>query len=64
MLTKKSLKIRIHCFFRRITGTETYKEEFLRKNKIKTDEDLRRYMQTHKPADLSIFTAPLPSKKP
>ena len=56
-----SLKKRILRFVRRITGHESYKEKFLQAHKIKTDEDLRRFMKNHTPVDLSIFTGPLPS---
>ena len=48
MITNKPFKKRICYFLRRITGRETYKEEFLRKNKIKTEEDLYRYIQNVK----------------
>lgn len=59
MITNKPFKKRICYFLRRITGRETYKEEFLRKNKIKTNEDLYHYIQNQKPANLSLFTGTL-----
>ena len=59
MITNKPFKKRICYFLRRKTGRETYKEEFIRKNKIKTEEDLYRYIQNHKPANLSLFTGTL-----
>lgn len=56
-----SLKKRALRFVHRITGRESYKEKFMRKHKIKTEEDLCRYVKSRTPVDLSLFTAPLPS---
>jgi len=58
------LKKRILRFVHRITGRESCKEKFIRKHKIKTEEDLCRYMKSRTPVDLSLFTAPLPSTYP